>query len=487
MPRFDEDLDKDSLSYAYERQKAENAYEIREFDKFITEETDKAKSQSVDPDDKEHYLSGEAQVFAALIAQKKISRANSDEALTSFTFNAFNLYGSTCSEDEIRPFFQALKANLKNIPDGTRFQINLRVSSLEWGASNTLKHWFPIDFYFKDGQLNTFTFDALCWETSFGPTQKLLKKHFPEANHYQFSDTRNEKTNRKTGYLQADGMSCHLFSLFHSTNLSKIPADTLYDEIKNIADSNHNVTTKSIKAKSPLLRLLKPAQPRLTKHLSDDALDSEIKTKNGAITLRKIETERQDKDVIRYINGKNKKEKVAANLFIHHKNNTYLRKLLAFVKGREPLSLKRSINQRTGLVYVECPKLFAFDKNLTTASKDDALNALQNFTTQLQQRAPKGTHAFCGLFKAKNIGLVNNYLKELKDLMSNHTNSETANKGELVTNALQIIIELREALCYAKSTRTRPILDDLISETATLLQSQQQASINPTHISTATS
>ncbi|MDR3502261.1 MAG: hypothetical protein P4L79_06725 [Legionella sp.] len=131
------------------------------------------------------------------------------------TMNMFALKTDTDrDENEFKTFVDALAANIKSIPDGTRIQ--LMVQSGE--------HWYPIDLQVSGGNVSVIIPEAGFSSATANATVRI-RDAFPNAEIYRFYPDLKTVNGKERGVMiQADGESCSRFGLQQLFALQRMPS-----------------------------------------------------------------------------------------------------------------------------------------------------------------------------------------------------------------------------------------------------------------------
>lgn len=382
--------------------------------------------------DLEHLISGTPETLASLVAAKKESRINQSEKFCCFTLknqNEFNLFLSTLSK------------NLDKLTDGTRFSVI---------AKNGC-HWFPIDFYFKNKKLHTFLLDAYNYSVTLPDAKGKLESYFPKSKHCHYSFYAGIE--RKNA-LQKSGRGCRVFSSYHAFNMSKIPPEVMYRDLKE-ASKDGLIEIDSIKKDSSLLKLLRPSHSSLDT-LTQEVMNSIIVRKKGNTTLKKSIVESSTVE-----QGRSK------NITMNYKSDIYRKKVINYFDSHDEEQKIIMISQRDGMAYLFFPRLFDLDKLLSESDDKNAITLIRDFVSRLKNIDSLNHSKIIN----KNIDIIENLI----------TNYEPRKKGLIVSATLQTIVSMRNGLTNANSIKILSQLDTCINNI--LLENQaisSQSCLNQT-------
>ena len=425
----------------------------------------------------ERLISAEPPIISALVAQKKKSRASKNKYFNCFVIDRVKINPQT-GLDELKEFLIKLNGEVKSLPNPTRFQLNV----FDRG------HWYPIDFYIKDGQVNSFILDAV-GDPRYKKTLNYIGQLFPQGNHYYFhvdnefnSSAKNKRVSElidskydiqpkyvNLASMQKSDIGCRVFSAYHAMNMANSDPEELYSALNNsCAPTVRNlppiyaqsqvvdqlyveekargaVTLRSIKPDQSLVRLIRPTQSYTQLNaLDQDVRDLEITTEKGGTTL-----ERHGQESRENVGGRN------VNATILNKSQKYREKILKFKNQYSEREIDSYMEHRSGFAYLQTPDLFKLDEFISVSEKDNVLDAAMMFFNSFYENMPKTTSkSFLGMrLDAKNLNLSQQSLLDIEELITLYKNDEIS-KGEFVSSFMLQIQELQDKLIENNSVRT---------------------------------
>ena len=425
----------------------------------------------------ERLISEEPPIISALVAQKKKSRASKGKSFNCFVIDRSKIDPST-GRDELEEFLRKLKRKISSLPDPTRFQVNV----FDRG------HWYPIDFYIKDGQVNSFIIDAVNDER-YKKTFDYIGRLFPSGNHYQFFGENELKENAKNqriadlvgndgnllpkyyklATMQKSGKGCRVFSVYHAMNMANSDPKMLYsalersrsptvrqipsitslwqvvDELYVESRISGAVTLRSIQPDETLVRLIRPTQSYTQLNdLDEKVRDIEISRDKGNITLAEHAHESREN-----VGGRD------VNATILTKSQKYRKKILDFRDQHTKEEIDSFMEHRSGFAYLENPDLFKLDKLISLGDKQEVLQAAKLFFNNFYENMPKETFkSLLGIrLTAKNLHISEQSLLGIEKLINSYDKDEIT-KGEFVCLFMLQIQELQDKLIDNESVRT---------------------------------
>ncbi len=414
----------------------------------------------------EHMFHISTQNISILAQLKKIARINRGMLFHCFVLNRKPINSTLTDEegngDEVIAFLDKLATNLEFFPAETRFQL----------AISDDEHWYAIDIFIKDGTVNSFILDA-AGDERFCEIRDELIQRFPGGSHYSFEVSISDEN--KILAIQKTGEGCGIFAYDHIEHLSRIPAETLYSELKESAtneyiceiwDKENNqyiqtvinqentITIDSIQANTHLACILRPSTSYSLLEELDNDLKNTVINKNEESLIESAYNHK----FFCTINGKGRE----VNGTIYDKSETYRDKLIEAVTKPSSSELVKSVlARRTGFTYLDHPRFFEFEKNLCEHEIEDIQNILKDIYLKLEP-----------IFLSKNNPTIfskdSHFIKmqETFNEIISLVHDDTYDKGELIDSSMRSLLKLREQILQCDLPATILILlDDAINTT----------------------
>lgn len=371
------------------------------------------------------------QDMSNLITVKKLAQKEKGKDFNCFAIDSRNLFD----------FFNKLKSTIHKLADPTRFQLIVSFQFAE------VPHWFVIDCYIKDRNLQTFVLDASVEIAALMSTLNTLHQTFPNGAHFVFLKPKNDDFG-----MQATYVDCQTFAREHATKLFNMNPEELYPVLhkhthkSKIAPSVNEFSRDDLNAEMTILATLFRSMQSLKRI---DSLPQEFKQSVVSSKKNKDGNHITFQDWVDNFTDDKKQ-----NNSILYKENQYCKKLAS-------LPNNSAGNLDSGFGFISLPLLSRLSSIFENRSMQDFKEHVISKTIEALDLAPKYTSVFSVFkFKADHYDQTEKTKTKLEEIY----NSDGDDSKKIIQQFKEII---NDYFCYLKnnhSQRTLPHIEKFFDQ-----------------------